>query len=268
MKVKICLAALIVLVFHCPAAYSQTPQKSNRLGDWEYKRISGVSDEVLNHHADEGWEVVAAVESTLVLKRSRTHRLFGTPTTDLPKPAPPPPSTCKMTLAQAPAIRGLRLGMTSDEVFAIFPTSEQGEFNRAQQLKGADLSPNYGYTRLQFNPSNYATKDRFTGIYDLAFELFDRKVVSISARYSAPQTDRPAQITEIIAKQLALPEIKTWPGYSEYSYSLTLPCEGFRVQIGANSGSASIFLTDPSYEKIKEERRQAELAKKLSEFKP
>jgi hypothetical protein len=82
--------------------------------------------------------------------------------------------------------------MRSDELFAIFPASEQEEFNRAQQLKSAELAPNYGYTSFHFNPFSYATKDRFTGIGNLRLGFFDRKVVEISADYSnAPRIDRP-----------------------------------------------------------------------------
>jgi hypothetical protein len=38
--------------------------------------------------------------------------------------------------------------------------------------------------------------------------------------------------------------------------------------VNAYSNPLSIQLTDPTFIKIKEERRQADLAKKLSEFKP
>jgi hypothetical protein len=280
MKVRVCLVALCYLIFHCSAAYGQTPKKDDRSAEWEYKQFSRPSDELLNHYAKDGWEIAAAAGGGgdsgffyVILKRSKSHPLFGTKTADLPIPGPPPPQkpTCKLALAQAPVIRGLRLGMTSDELFAIFPANEREEFDRAQKLKSAELPPNYGYTNFQFSLSRYATKDRFTGISDLSFGLFDRKVVAINAGYSnAPQFDRPGQLMEIITSQFGLPEFKDWPGYSEYMNQPSLSCDGFTFQVyadGSYQGSFSISLTDPAYKKIMEDRKQADRAKKREGFK-
>jgi hypothetical protein len=253
------------LVFYCSAAYCQT-------AEWEYKQLTyNISDELLNHYAKNGWEIVAATDGKVILKRSRSHPLFGTKTPEMPKPEPPPPPqkpTCKLTLAQAPVIRGLRLGMTSDELFAIFPTSERQEFDRAQQLKSAELTPNYGFTIFQFNPYNYATKDRFTGIGSFTFGLFDGKVVAIVAYYSnTPQFDREGQLMEIITRQLGLPEFKDWPDYSENLSNPSLSCDGFTFKLNGLSGSFSIELADPTYKKIMEDRKKADLAKKREGFK-
>jgi|SRR5215813_8013418 len=281
MKVRICLVALCSLIFYCSAAYGQTPKKDDRSAEWEYKQLSNPSDEILNHYAKDGWEIAAAAGGggennsfyKVILKRSKSHPLFGTKTADLPRPEPTPPQkpTCKLTLAQAPVIRGLRLGMTVDELFAIFPANEREEFDRAQKLKSAELPPNYGYTNFQFRLSNYAAKDRFTGIGSLSFGLFDRKVVSIGAGYwNTPQFDRPGQLMEIITRQFGLPEFKDWPGYSEYKNDPSLSCEGFTFQVYAGdayNGSFSITLTDPAYKKIMEDRRQADRAKKREGFK-
>jgi len=278
MKVRVCLAALCFLIFNCSTAYGQTPKKNDRSAEWEYKQLSHPSDELLNHYAKDGWEIAAAAGGggdggfyTVILKRSKSHPLFGTQTAELPKPVPPPPPQnpkCKLTLAQSPVIRGLRLGMTSDELFAIFPANEREEFDRAQKLKIAELPPNYGYTSFQFYPSNYATKDRFIGISDLSFDLFDGKVMKIVANYiNAPQFDRQGQLMEIITRQFGLPKFKDWPGYSEYSIDTSLPCEGFTFRVMGYSQHFSIVLTGPTYTKIIEDRRQADLAKKREGFK-
>jgi len=278
MKVRIYLVALCSLIFYCSAAYGQTSKKDDRSAEWEYKQLSRPTDELLNHYAKDGWEIATAAGGGgdggffyVILKRSKSHPLFGTKTADLPSPEPPPPQkpTCKLTLAQAPVIRGLRLGMSNDELFAIFPGNEREEFDRAQKLKSAELPPNYGYTNFQFSLSNYPTKDRFTGISSLSFGLFDRKVVSISAGYSnTPQFDRPGQLMEIITRQLGLPEFKDWPNYNEYLSNPSLTCAGFTFHVDKNSSSScSIRLTDPAYEKIMEDRKQADLAKKREGFK-
>jgi hypothetical protein len=280
MKANVYLAALCFLIFYCSAAYGQPPKKNDRSAEWEYKLLStnNPSDELLNHYAKDGWEIAATPGGDsyfkVILKRSKSHPLFGTQTSELPKPEPlptPQKPTCKLTLAQAPVIRGLRLGMASDELFAIFPGNEREEFNRAQQLKSAELPPHYGFTYFEFNLSNYATRDRFTGISSLSFELFDKKVVSIRVNYSnAPSFDRPGQLMEIITRQFSLPELKDWPGYNEYSNNPSLSCDGFTFKVDANNAYYSVFsimLTDPTYKKIAEDRKQADRAKKREGFK-
>ncbi len=276
MKIRISLVAFSFLIFYCSAVNAQTPKRNDRSAEWEYKQLNSPSDDVINHHAKDGWEIATAAGGggdggffKVILKRSKSHPLFGTQTAEMPRPAPPPQDPkCKLTLAQAPAIRGLRLGMTSDELFSIFPANDREEFDRAQQLKSAEIPPNYGHTSFHFSLSRYATKDRFTGIGILIFELFDRKVVSINAHYSnTPQFDRKSQLMEIVTRQFGLPEIKDWPGYSETSHSASLSCDGFTFQVHGYSENFSIVLTDPTYKKIKEERRQADRAKRRIGFK-
>jgi uncharacterized protein DUF4177 len=273
MKVRSCFVALCLLIFYCSTAYSQT-------AEWEYKVVQinkiypyYITDEFLNHFAKNGWELVTISDVKAILKRSRSHPLFGTKTPEMPasQPAPPPPQkpTCKLTLAQAPVIRGLRLGMTSDELFAIFPANEREEFDRDQQLKSAELPPNYGSTFFQFSPSNYAIKDRFTGIGALSFVLFDKKVVFIRAGYSnTPLFDSTGQLMEVITQQFGLPEFRDWPEAQDGRPSLS--CDGFTFKVSAgngNSGSFSIELTAPGYTKIIEDRKKAALAKKREGFK-
>jgi hypothetical protein len=282
MKVRISLVALCSLIFYCSAAYGQTPKKDDRSAEWEYKQLSRPSDELLNYYAKDGWEIAAATggggDSTsfylVILKRSKSHPLFGTQTPEFISPEPPPSyqkPKCKLTLAQAPVIRGLRLGMTSNELFAIFPANGSEELDRAQQLKSSELPPNYGYASFRFNPSNYATKDRFMGVSSLTLGLFDRKVVYISAYYSnTPVFDRTGQLMEVIPKQFGLPEFKAWPGYNEYLEHWDTPslsCDGFTFQVYAVRGSLTIGMTDPAFKKIADERKKADLAKKLGEFK-
>jgi len=278
MKVRICLVALCSLIFHCSAAYGQTPKKDDRSAEWEYKQLQNPSDALLNHHAKDGWEIAAAAGAggdggsyyKIFLKRSKSHPLFGTQATDMPRPEPPPPPqipACKLTLAQAPVIRGLRLGMTSDELFAIFPGNEREEFDRAQQLRSAELPTNYGYTYLDLHTSKYPIKDQFMGIDSFRFELLDKKVVNIIANYrNTPQFDSTRQLMEIITRQFGLPDYKDRPD-SEYWNGTSLSCEGFTFRVSGLSGAFSIVLTDPTYKKIMEDRGQADRAKKREGFK-
>src|SRR5262245_18927312 len=278
MKVLICLSVLSLVTLHFSSSFGQTPKKSDRTAEWEYKILSNPYDEILNHHAKEGWEIATSAGGggdnnsffKVIMKRPKSHPLFGTQISELPKPEPPQPQgpKCRLTLAQSPVIRGLRLGMTSDELFAIFPANESEEFNRTQNLKKAELPPNFGYTFFNFSPSQYATKDRFIGIGSLGIGLFDRKVIYISADYyNTPEYDRMDQLMEVISRQFSLPEFKDWQSYKGNMGLSSISCDEFTVQVNGYSSNFNISISNPTYQKIVKDRRQADKIKKREGFK-
>lgn len=275
MRRRIFLFALCFLIFHCSATYGQTAKKAERSAEWEYKQLFSPFDLTLNHYGKDGWEIAAASGGggeggfdKVILKRSRSHPLFGTKTAEPPKPAPlPSPSNCKLTLVQAPVIRGLRLGMTSDEVFTIFPANEQTQLERAQKLKSAEPAPHFGYASFQFSISDYPTIDRFAGIGVLNIGLLDRKVVSIDASYfNAPKYDRDLVLGTIV-RQFGFPDYKNWPGYYAYWPNPSLSCDGFAFRMNGSGNSLSINVRDSTYEKIIEDRKHADLVNKWENFK-
>src|SRR5687767_891314 len=101
--------------------------------------------------------VIFSILSTLYLCVTLSAQ---TPDQQLPSQA-----NCTLTLSQSPAIRGLKLGMTAEQLLSVFPESPQrAEFKQA--IEKAQGYPNYGYARLYFQPmfSPAAVKDRFAGI--------------------------------------------------------------------------------------------------------
>src|SRR5262245_65579045 len=95
MKIRVCLAVFCFLSFHCPAADGQTPKRTDRSAEWEYRQLSAgnPSDAILNHFAKDGWEIAAATGGDsyyrVILKRHRSHPLFGTQTSETPSHEPP-----------------------------------------------------------------------------------------------------------------------------------------------------------------------------------
>jgi hypothetical protein len=278
MKVLICLSVLSLMTLHYFNVSGQTSKKDDRSAEWEYKQLNSPSDEIINHHAKEGWEIATTAGGRndngfifyVFMKRHKSHALFGTQISAYKKPEPPPPqiSNCKMTLAQAPVIRGLRLGMTSDELFTFFPGNERQQFDRTEGLKRAEIRPHYGYTSFHFSPSEFSTTDRFKGISSFNIGLLDRKVVSIDADYyDTPEYDRIEQLLEVISRQFSLPEYKGWSGYQENMNFASLSCGGFTVYVNGYSSRFNIRLIHPTYNKVVEDRRQADRLKGREGFK-
>src|SRR4030095_7098060 len=90
--------------------------------------------------------------------------------TDSPQPQP-----CTLKLSQAPAVRGVKLGMTVDELFPLFPgMSDNAEVQRT--ISAAEGFPNFGEVAFSIYPSNWGNKEQFAGISNVWVHAFDRRI--------------------------------------------------------------------------------------------
>src|SRR5437660_1222135 len=66
-------------------------------------------------------------------------------------------ATCTLTMAAAPDIKGLKLGMTPDEVLVLFPGSKDDP-----ELKSKLLRPpsQFGTTSFSIRPDKYESKEK------------------------------------------------------------------------------------------------------------
>src|SRR5215470_2903777 len=100
---------------------------------------------------------------------------------------------CNLSLSQAPAIRGIRLGMKPDEWLKLFPGSAQDEKIKAI-LDQRPTYPRYGEKDITFFPPNsqnkfnYLPREEFSGIDIVSLHLFDNQIIGISISY-APYPD-------------------------------------------------------------------------------
>src|SRR6266403_1054637 len=80
-----------------------------------------------------------------------------TPTTDASAQDKP---TCQLTLAGAPDIKGLRLGMTPEEVLALFPGSKDDAEVRASLSRPPSQ---FGVSSFVIRPDRYESKEKYNG---------------------------------------------------------------------------------------------------------
>lgn len=241
---------------------------------WEYKTIYNVSESDLDKLGDEGWELVASAFNPG--PNSLYYTLKRLKPADAPKyvepakrPAPPPHTpACTLSLSQAPAIRGLRLGMTVDELIELFPGANPNEIRaKVEQAKGL---PNLGYSYFNFSGTQH--KDRLEG-YSFSVNLFDNKVTSFVIYYpfmnqgnGIGQIFNGEQYRERLIEAFNLPAKEYWEGGGDY---INLRCREFYVN-GSFNSNLSIHLVDISKasETAVKQRRDDALAKKRAEFKP
>lgn len=224
----------------------------------------------LQEMGEYGWELAGVSKdstgnSTCYFKRPKREGGYPEP----PKQAEPTATApkCSLTVAQAPAIRGLRLGMSVDDVLAAFPGSKYDE-NLQRQLKEAETERALGQASLSLFPVNYPeAKEKFAGISNLSFIAFDRKIVEIKATYFLPQpADWSVQmLTAKFIETFGLPSLGAWTTQSSGS---NLRCAEFEVQVWNNYWSVDFRLGAPFYREQIGQRQRALYERKRQEFKP
>lgn len=180
---------------------------------------------------------------------------------------------CSLTISQSPEIRGIRLGLNSEQVLSLFPgSSEKGETKRA--LAEAGNAPNYGVARLYFQPFMYPSpaKEAFAGIESYSITLFDGRVTEIHVRYSGtssiPKGPFWRNVDDFIARlsrAYNLPDAKDWEGSSD---TKTLKCADFVIEASTSSGAGMVELHNKAYVEKVRERSAAEEERVRHEFKP
>lgn len=187
---------------------------------------------------------------------------------------PPSRPQCALSADQSPAIRGIRLGMSAEQVLALFPGSgERPEVKRS--LSAAEGAPNYGVARLYFQPSTYPSpaKEKFAGIDSYLITLFDGRVTELTVRYNGnsshprgPFWKNVDDFVDKVAQTYKLPDARGWERRDSDEKVLT--CADHQIVASTSGGVGEIRLFNSSYiEKVKE-RAAADEERLRREFKP
>lgn len=172
---------------------------------------------------------------------------------------------CKLKLSQAPAIRGIHLGMTVGEVLAVFPAAEKNEALR-QRLS----QPRFGLITANVLPLSYESKEKFVGVRSVDFSFLDGELNSFAVLYNGPEWKTSNQFVSRVVEALNLPGVEFWKEGGTYAKALT--CDGFaiRVQMTPESGSNVIFVRnlEKDANKIVREREEAVEDEARRAFKP
>lgn len=190
-------------------------------------------------------------------------------------------SVCNLTFAQLPAIRGLKLGMSLNEVMALFPGVSdddvvRGRLNNAKRPLPPSFTPGsdgYGLVSIQVSLSSYPNPN-FTGIYNVQLQFFDEKLISLYLSYSATIWNNADELVGKLVEAYKLPGIVAWS--SNNTNQRGLQCKDFSLGISASVGSigdSSLQLTllKSGWDDIRrqqQERRAAAIAKAQRDFKP
>lgn len=184
--------------------------------------------------------------------------------TSIPSPSPTEtasaavsdPAPCSLVMDQAPVINGLRLGMTPQQVLALFPGSSEDAEIKAALARPASQ---FGVSSFALKPDKYQTRERFAGVTQITFTLLDAHVSSFSVGYNGPEWPHVDRFVAKFIEGTNLPAADAWEAYVGMDTQMkTLKCTDFEIRVfagGAGGNLNYVLMRDPVAEKTLKDRR-------------
>src|SRR5882672_1568621 len=146
--------------------------------------------------------------------------------------------TCQLTLAGAPDIKGLRLGMTTEEVLALFPGSKDDTEVRTSLSRPPSQ---FGVSSFLVRPEKYESKDKFAGVNQITFTLLDGRVSNFSVGYNGPEYSHVDKFVAKFIEGANLPPPDQWEAYVGMDTQLkTLKCTEFEIRVFAGGAGGNL----------------------------
>lgn len=136
-------------------------------------------------------------------------------------------AVCTLTMAQSPQIRGLRLGMTEQQLLALFPGSREDKTILAELSRAPTR---FGAASILIRPDNYASKADFAGMGSMDIRFLDGRVSGFRVSYNKPEWKTVDEFIAKVSEQLSLPTGDTWEPFVGLDNQLKiLKCSGFEI---------------------------------------
>jgi hypothetical protein len=166
---------------------------------------------------------------------------------------------CSLVMDQAPVLNGLRLGMTPEQVLALFPGSKE------DPEVSSDLSnpaSRFGTSSLLIRPDNFKSKERFVGVSQITFTLLDGRVSDINMGYNGPEYPHVDKFVAKFTEGTNLPAADAWEAYVGLDTQMkTLTCKDFEIRVfaGGKGGNLNyVLMTDlAAAKKLKDRKAKA-----------
>ncbi len=180
-------------------------------------------------------------------------------------------ANCTLTIAQAPVVSGVKLGMTPEQVLALFPGSREDK-----EVSGSLARPasKFGVSTFMIRPERYASKARFAGVSQVSFTLFDGRVSTFNIGYTGPEWKHVDEFVTKFADATKLPAADSWEAQVGMDSQLKiLKCKEFEVSVFAGGRQAQninyVKVRDlAAEEKLRERREKAKETDKLRQAIP
>jgi len=181
-----------------------------------------------------------------------------------PQPARP---KCNLTEATAPSVRGLRLGMSTQQLLALFPgSSKRREMKDAVEKAKAATGNEASY--LAFDPATDGDAKQFGGVESVSAGVNKGRVIDLSIQYGGATWKDIDEWVAKLSEALKLQGPGDWTVGPNENPNKVLRCEGIEIEAAIQGGGSSIRMTNTEYFNGVLERAKAAEDKKRREIKP
>jgi len=174
---------------------------------------------------------------------------------------------CLLTEANSPTVRGVRLGMSVEQLLALFPGSVKRKELKETIEKAKAVNSNE-MVFIPFEPALDANKDRFVGVDTVVAGVYKGRVIDFSVTYIGVTLGSIDEWIGKLAETLNLPARQEWVVGPNETPNKVLKCSGIEIEGAIQGGGASIRLRNAEFLKGMEGRTTAPEEKKLRDFKP
>ena len=181
-----------------------------------------------------------------------------------PQPARP---KCNLTEATAPSFRGLRLGMSTQQLLALFPgSSKRREMKDSIEKAKAATGNEAAY--LAFDPGADGDAQQFGGVESVSAGVNKGRVIDLSIQYGGATWKDIDEWVAKLSEALKLQGPGDWTAGPNENPNKVLRCEGIEIEAAIQGGGSSIRMTNTEYFSGVLERAKAAEDKKRREIKP
>lgn len=173
---------------------------------------------------------------------------------------------CSLTEATSPKIRGLRLGMTTQELLALFPGSTNRKDIKDALEKSRASTDEAVY--LTFDPAADSGKSEFADVGSVSAGLHKGKVMDLAVQYVSPPWGTIDEWVAKVSESFQLPGAQSWKAGPNETPNRVLRCVGIDIEAAIQGGGGSVRLRNTEVFKGIEERAKAADEKRRRDFKP
>jgi len=153
----------------------------------------------------------------------------------------------------------MRLGMTPDDVLALFPGSKDDPDVRAQLARPPSQ---FGVSELAIRPAKYESGEKFAETNQISFTLLDGRVFNFHIGFAGPEFPHVDKFVAKFVEGTNLPGADQWEPYVGMDHQMkTLTCADFSVRVfaGGPGGNLNYILVEDleADKKLKERRKKA-----------
>ena len=174
---------------------------------------------------------------------------------------PPAQSNCMLT------VRGIRLGMSLQQLLALFPANSKRKETR-DAIEKARTAANNETVYVAFDPASEGSSEQFGGVDSVSAGIYKGQVVDFTVLYVGPTWRTIDEWVNKLAETFKLPNAKAWTVGPSENPNRMLTCKTIIVEAEIQGGGGSIRVRDTEHDKEMENQKEAREEKKRREFKP